>query len=310
LFTRSGSSFVRVAGVLLAAVTVLAACSHGGGGVTAPTIPPASADPSGWSKTSVAAVHALADQIGKRVPGGCTEFAIANRAAYIKGLKRVGKPIPDAVGKCTALTEDLEISMFPSAAVRDDFVDNRRNKICEISKRNNVGLPGLYWVVGGNWSIQPDSEGVGRRVANAIHAKYEATGCTGTNPGWDPTAVTTLEQTASELHAKHEGCADMQLQDRDLVAKTVPYNQIGTPAAQANCTLPGGATIVLSAYNTPADKTAELIKGELSRECVQSNTRIVRIGNVAMFAGAGSTADSLKNAIGGSLSPMDCKIFG
>jgi hypothetical protein len=306
LFSRTASSFVRVAALTIAVLAVLAGCSSGGGGSSAPTVPPGQADPTGWNKASIAAGRALANKVDKGL--GCTGFGIYNRADYVKGLKRVHGPVPDAVVTCKSLDEDLEISMFSSSSVRDNFVNNRRDKICAISKRTNVGLPGLYWVVGGDWSIQPDSEGVARRVAQVLHARYEATGCNGTNPGWDPTAVATLEQTASKLKTNRLGCVDIQMQDRDLVAKTVPFDAIGTPAATANCTLSDGSTIVLSAYNTPAAKTDALIRGEMGRECTGGNAiRIVRAGNVALFASTPAVADKLKNAVGGSLSPVVCK---
>jgi hypothetical protein len=299
---------VRVAALTIAALAVLAGCSGGGSGVSAPKVPTDKADPSGWNKDSLAAARTIVDKVAKRLPGGCTDFGIFKRADYVKGLKRVHGPVPDAVVTCKALTEDLEISMFPSSAVRDDFVNNRRDKICALSAQHNVGLPGLYWVVGGDWSIQPDSEGVSRRVAQVLNARYEATGCNGTNPGWDPTAVATLEQTASKLKTNKLGCVDIQMQDRDLVAKTVPFVTIGTPAATANCTLSDGATIVLGAYSTPAAKTDQLIRGEMSRECAGSNTvRIVRDGNIALFASTPAVADKLQNAIGGSLSPIVCQ---
>lgn len=300
---------MRVTIAALGALALLAACSSSGASDTTPTIPPGSADASGWAKVSAAQVRSIAEKLDKTMPGGCTGFKLANRAQYLAGQKRVGKPFPDAVGQCTSLTEDLEISVFPSNAVRDDFVSNRHDKICEISKKNNIGLPGLYWVVGGNWSIQPDSEGVSRRVAQAINGKYEPTGCNGTNPGWDPAAVATLQPFASKLQAKKLGCVDYLLQDRDLVSHTVPFNSIGTPAGSANCTLTDGATIVLSAYNgLPATKTEQLIRGELGRECVGSgDVRIVRVGDVALFASNPAIADRLKSAVGGSIDPLNCQ---
>ena len=301
---------MRVVVVATAALALLAGCSGGGSSnATPPSVPPTQADSSGWSKTSVAAVRTIAQNLEKRVPGGCTGFKVATRGPYLDGAaKRMGAPYPDAVGECTSLTEDLEISVFPSTTVRDDFVNNRSDKICALSKKNNIGLPGLYWVVGGNFSIQPDSEGVSRRVAQAIDATYVPKGCNGTNPGWDPASVVALQQIASKLQKNHAGCADIQMQDRDLVSRTVPFNTIGTPAASANCTLAGGATIVLSAYNSSPSQTETLIKGELSRECVATNMiRIVRTGDIALFTSKPEIADTVKKAVGGSVSPIICK---
>jgi hypothetical protein len=308
LLSTPTAPFVRVLLVALGAVTMLAGCSGGSSaGGTPPTVPAGSADASGWSKESVAAIRAVGHKLAQGFPGECTKFNVTPRSIYIKGLKKVGGPYPEAVGSCDLLTEDAEISEFPSGVERDDFVDSRTQKLCEISKQKNVGLPGLYWVVGGNWSAQPDSEGVARRIAHVLNAKYEATGCNGTNPGWDPSAVASLEQTASKLETNRQGCADIEMQDRDLVSKTPPYDKLGTPAATANCSLKDNSSIVLSAYNTPADKTDALIRGEMSRECSTGNPiRVVRTGDVALFASTPAIAEKVKSAVGGSISPLAC----
>ena len=311
MLRRSTSRSVRVLGAALAALAtlaVLAACSSSSSGGAAPTVPAGSQDPTGWSKDSVAAVRAISQKIAEGFPGQCTKVGVPTRVSYMFGLKRVGGPYPDAVANCDALTETLEISVFPNNATRDNFVSNRRDKICKISDEKKVGLPGLYWVVGDKFSVQPDSEGVARRIAHALNATYRATGCHEKNPGWDPASVALLEQTASKLETNHQGCADIEMQDRDLISHTPPYTVIGTPAAEALCTLKSGAAIVLTAYNTPPDKTNALLQAEFDRQCGGSKTnRVVRVGNVAIFASTPEIANQVKNAVGGSLSPQVCK---
>jgi hypothetical protein len=308
MLRRSTSPSARVLGAALGALAALAAltaCSSSSG---APSVAPGSADATGWNKDSVAALRAVGHKIAAGLPGQCTKLGVPRRITYIGGLKRVGAPYPDAVGNCDALTEALEISMFPNNAVRDKFVENRVEKICAISREKNVGLPGLYWVVGDNYSVQPDSEGVARRVAHVLNATYRATGCNGTNPGWNPASVALLDQTASKLETNKQGCADIEVQDRDLISHTPPYNVIGTAGAEALCTLKSGATVVLTAYDTPADKTNQLLQAELDRQCGGAQTtRIVRVGDVAIFASTPAVASQVADAVGGSLSPLVCK---
>jgi hypothetical protein len=298
MFTRS---LVRRAAAVGVVALVATACSSGGskGGST---------DPSGWHTADLAVVRNVAHRISTAFPGQCTKIHTTSRSEYIGGSRKVGGPYPEAVISCDGLDENLEISAFTDASERERFVTQRSSKLCALSKEKQVGLPGLYWVDAPNWSVQPDSEGVARRVAHALGAQYFAYGCEGTNPGWNNDSVALLETAAGKIAKANDGCTDFQLEDRDLVSRSAPFDKIGTPGAVGICTLANKGTVILAAYATPTGaNTEKLVQGEFKRDCGGSKTtRIVRAGSVAAFATSPEIARKIAGEIGGKMTDDVC----
>jgi len=295
-------SFARRAAALAVVALAATACSSGNksGGPTDPS--------SGWQTAPLATVRDVAHRISAAFPGQCAKVHTTSRSDYISGSRKVGGPYPEAVISCEGLDENLEISAFSSAADRQRFVTQRSSSLCALSKEKKVGLPGLYWVDGPNWSVQPDSEGVSRRVARALTAQYFAYGCEGTNPGWTDASAALLATTANKIAAANDGCTDFQLEDRDLVSRSAPFDKIGTPGAVGICTLADKASVIIAAYASPTGaNTDKLVQGEFKRDCGGSKTtRIVRAGSVAAFATSPEIARKIADEIGGTMTDEVC----
>ena len=232
-----------------------------------------------WDAKGEADVRAAAKTIAAKFPGPCGDFAMLNRLEYVSSSKLIHSPLPLAAGHCSALGDDVEVSAFASAKSRDDFVQARGRILCQRSAASKSNLPGLRWAVGGNISIQPDTEGVGRRLATSLGYRYVLTACTAQNVAdWQPRDVMHVTQLANGLDKAGLGCADLQLEDRDLLSANDHYRQSGQPGAYAKCSIGDDANVLVGSFIDTNTPFGAFLQSEQPFVCAQSKTARMVIG--------------------------------
>jgi hypothetical protein len=193
----------------------------------------------------------------------------------------------------------VEISEFANAKKRDDFITTRVKVLCARAKKAHVALPGLRWVVGGAWSMQPDTEGVGLKLAKALNATYRPTQCPNQTVDWDVNDVGNLDVLALALNKARLGCSDFKLNDRDLMVGNPHYVAAGLPGAFGQCTVPGGTATLTSFRNGPV-ALGTFLPGEQPYQCSQSKTSRVIVGSDwAVFLSNGKNLDAIARALHG-----------
>ena len=280
--------------VMIALVAAIALAGCGSSGTQA------------WKPAQVTQLSQLAAKLDRTLPGECKDFAPYVRKDYAAHADKVAS-IPQAVGACSALTEDLEFSAFSDGTTRDKFIETRASTLCGKATTAKADLPGLYWVKGGDWSIQPDSEGVARRIAPILGGTYLATACPGRQAGWNEAGVVAFQDLAAKLGAAHLGCTDFELRDRDLMSHNPGYLALGLPAAMGECTLSGQSHLVAAILIGPSPDPAHFVAGELKIECpTTATTRVVRAGTAAIFVSNLASANAVGTALGAPVSKEVC----
>jgi hypothetical protein len=283
--------------VSIATIAALALAGCGGGHNTAKISP-------NWDSRATATAQQLANKIARSFKGQCADFGFINRVMYVTNAKKIHSAVPLATGACNALTESIEISVFPTAAARAHFVQQRADILCRRSIKARAGLPGLHWVVADNWSMQPDSEGVSREIANALRAKYQLTACKGQGQvDWDDVDVAHVDQLATTLQKAGIGCRDFVLQDRELLSHNPHYVQAGLPGAYGKCTVGDDPNVLITSYRSPnATPIGQFLPQEQRFVCTNAPTaRIVTGEDWAVFVGKGQQAPEIAHALHGKL---------
>ena len=160
-----------------------------------------------WSAPAGDTATQLATQLRTDFPQQCNNFRPFPRIAYVQTYSKIHTPIPLAVGQCTVATENVEISVFADAKHRDDFVTSRQKQLCARAASADAQLSGLRWVVADNWSMQPDSQDLGERLASTLHARYEMTPCSAGQFDWTDTDVAHVESLGSLSAFLHRSAA-------------------------------------------------------------------------------------------------------
>jgi hypothetical protein len=180
----------------------------------------------------------LTTDIAARMAKQCVKVESVPAAAELAGIKRIGGTVePSAMAACNILGEDEELAAFGDSKTRDQWVDERVRLFCAASARKQVGLPGLHWVTGGNWSILTDTEGVGRRIARATKSTYRGIPCPGQQVDWNPGAVGEAQGLADKITAAGLGCADFGVKDLDTETHDPMFLKTTLPSAIGTCTL-------------------------------------------------------------------------
>src|SRR5690349_9994585 len=113
---------------------MLAACSSGSGSPQAGPSTNASASTatpqtivskSQWDAGAIQQVLALGREIGKTYKGECADNAFLPRDEYVAQVQKFKYGVPLAVADCTAFGDTIELSAFPSDAVRDAWNEDR-----------------------------------------------------------------------------------------------------------------------------------------------------------------------------------------
>jgi hypothetical protein len=260
-----------------------------------------------WDSAARGRATSVATQLRAKFDGQCTDYALFPRVRYVGNAKKIGSKVPLAVGACTVLSENVEISVFTDAKHRDDFVARRGSTLCERAKTSRVDLPGLHWVVGGNWSAQPDSEGVGRRIASALGAHYRLTACKTGLVDWDSRDVARVDALAAALVKANVGCSDFQLHDRELDSHNPHYIDAGLPGAYGKCTVGTDANVLIGSFENGTVELSRFLPAEQAFLCAQAKTaRVVTGTGFAVFVPTGGNVAPIARAVHGKLFGGPC----
>jgi hypothetical protein len=308
--------------VSFALIFVLAACSSGGSSPKASpatdstpstkpsksTVPSTIVSKSQWDPAGVQRVRALGRDISRAYKGQCADNAFLPRDQYVEQANRLKFEIPLAVADCTAFGDTMELSAFPSDAVRDTWNQNRTKVLCERAKGVKYNLLGLHFAVAPNVSLQGTSEFTAKQLAKAVNGTYTAMPCPGVEfLDWEPAAEARVDQLAETL-AKRPNlkCDDFELLDRDTYARNRQY--VGRmPAAYARCNGPGGAVLWLAAFSPQSASRDKFVEGEIGLLCgSQQGVTAVRGADWALLTADPHVASIAAAALGGTAAAPSC----
>jgi hypothetical protein len=163
---------LRIAVLALAVAGALAGCRHDGGAATGG----AAATRSGWDPAALASAAALAEAI--RTAGlACDGYEVWDHGSILRDYAEK-LPMPAAMATCAgAGGEDLTFEVFADRAARDRFMVTKMQRICTTAASQGLKFPGLPFVQGDAWVIEPDDEATARRLAEALHAAAQLATC-------------------------------------------------------------------------------------------------------------------------------------
>lgn len=155
---------LRIASFLLAVAGAAAACRTGGG----------AAD--GWDPAALASADALAGRI-RRAGVTCDGWDVWDHDAIRRDY--AGRlPVPAAMAACVGPDgEDLTFEVFADRAARDAFMVTKMRHVCTTAASQRAAFPGLPFVEGDAWIIEPDDEATARRLAEALGASARLATC-------------------------------------------------------------------------------------------------------------------------------------
>jgi hypothetical protein len=262
-----------------------------------------------WDVAAVAELDTVAAQVAKAFPGQCEELAPLPYGQYHETARVLKFDPPLAASDCEAGGENLEFSAFADVSTRDAFVRDRTDLICERAKQSNVDVDGLHWIVGGDWSIQSDTQGMGRQVARALDVSYQAEACPGVEQiNWEETAVEHVEALAEKLAAEPRiGCEQFMLLDRSEYLRDPNYRD-RLPAAFGQCNGPSNSVIWITAFSPTSVARDAFLADEVELLCTGSRSGIeaVRGDDFGIIATQTQVAGQAAAATGGTALPPGC----
>ena len=295
----------------LVALVLVGACSSGGsakpnaGKATSTTRP----DPkAGWDTRALATIDGVVARIKHAFPRACADALPLPHADYVNTAKIIHSDVPLAVSDCNGLGETLEISAFADAKTRAAWVTQRTGILCARAKKGKFDLDGVHWVVDGNWSIQPDTEGVGHELTTGLGATYQANMCPWhTQIDWEPAAVARVQQVRTMLEKQPRvRCENFQLLDRSEYSHNQQYaNRL--PAAYARCGAPGGAVIWIAGFSPRSVGRDLFLATETKGLCASAaGIQAVRGTDWGIIANQVNVASLAAVATGGTALPAAC----
>ncbi len=294
---------------MLATVVALSACgsrpARTGGAAPTTSSRPVSAQ---WDPGATSQLRTLAVRVARALPGQCTEPGLLPRPAYAQAMQRLRLQVPLAVADCTVNGDVAELSVFPSATVRANWVTVRTGTLCRRAKAAHADLPGLHWAVGGTWAMQLGSEWSARQVAAGLHGGYQGAACAGAVPiDWETPAEATAQRIAHEIAARRtDGCRGFMLLDRSEYARNPQYAH-RLPAAYAQCTGPASSTVWIAAFSSRTVSRDRFVTTEATMLCTTSGTVQAVVGrDWAVIATHPKVAAVVAVATGGTLRDPAC----
>jgi hypothetical protein len=253
-----------------------------------------------WDPKAAAAVQANGTRLQQAFHGQCADLAQLPRVTYVRSSTLTHLPVPLAAAACTTLGDNVEISEFADAKLRDQFISRRATVLCARANKSHLALPGLRWVVGGTWSMQPDTENVGLKIAKALNATYRTTNCPHQSADWDLNDVGNVNGLAAALKKAGLGCSNFALNDRDLMVGNPHYQQIGFPGAYGTCTVKGGGTALVGSFRNGTVPLAAFLGAEQSYQCSASkDSRVVLGSDWIVYLNHNQNVDAIARALGG-----------
>lgn len=120
--------------------------------------------PSGWDPTALAAAARLADAV--RAAGlPCDGYEVWDHAAITTDYAQK-MPVPAAMARCSGPDgEDLTFEIFADAKARGDFMATKMYLLCTKAREKRFAFPGLPYVEGDVWLVEPDEHATAERLA-------------------------------------------------------------------------------------------------------------------------------------------------
>ncbi len=282
-----------IACALAALVVVGAGCSSGS---------------KSWDASHVSQVRTLAGELARAFPGDCRDLKIYDRNTYVNGNHAVDLATPEAAGSCTVKTETIEITSYASASDRDRFVTGRERSLCGRAASVHLPFPGLRWVVGGTWAMQPDSEPVSQQIAAALHATYRPTQCPNAiQLDWDPAGAARATQIAAQLRNAGLGCSDYVAQDHDTLSQT-PAFKAGLPAGLGRCSISNNPNVDIATFNAHSIARDSWVTTDLAVTfCPASKRSVAIVGlDYAVFTTDAKLGARIESVLGNDTAPHYC----
>lgn len=142
------------------------ACTDGDGGPAVATTTPAEG---AWDPAAVDRLRGPAETLASSEVG-CAGFAPHPYEPYRASFDQAGLPTPAASAGCTtADDEDLTFEAFPSPGDKEAFLAAKADLLCARGREiDPEGFPGLPYVDGGDWIIEPDTDATAGRAARVL----------------------------------------------------------------------------------------------------------------------------------------------
>jgi hypothetical protein len=246
---------------------------------------------------------------------GCTDFTLADVESERANAERGEVDMPLAQGNCTTRDEeDLQISVLESRDGADAWFRARTDWICREAAKSTapVTLPGLPYILGARWVIQPDSQGMAYAVAPAIGGTAGYLRCKEPDPGtgpWDEDQVEAAIVLAERAADAGFPCAGFLIDDPDFQRAEIAARKVDQPGAIGRCSDP--ATDVESleiATFASRPETDAYLESRQRSECASRAELVVaaRGDTWVIVATDRGILDDLAAALGGEVAAIEC----
>jgi hypothetical protein len=175
-------------------------------------------------------------------------------------------------------------------------VEERATRVCRSSAPK---VPGVRFVAGDDWVVQPDNEATARRLATALGAEYQPQPCGDAVLDWSDRDVAQVERLAAAV-PESVGCNDFTLQNRDELATEGRYIASGLPGAYGECTTAGGSFLWLTSFDDTQTIADQFLLTEMQYACDRSEAaRVVATDDWGVVVGDGQGVAELATALQG-----------
>jgi hypothetical protein len=288
----------------------LTGCDSGGGSTAAPV----KLTRKNWTPGGLATAQATVAALTQALPGQCVDAGVSDFAQLPNAMQVVHSTVePTAQMTCNVNDEVVEITVFANARDRDRFVNDRSTGLCTLARaqakkyKSRFVFPGLRWDVGaGNMTLQPDSQGLARRLSLITGGAYDGRACAGSiTADWNSHAIATLDALGKRIATAGHGCGFVDLTAREEFGKSVRLSDAQLPAAIGTCQFDADSiAIVTYARATPHVK--KFIAEQLRAACL-SDPATGRIdGDKFVVIAPGTIAEQVHAVVGGRLAPTSC----
>jgi hypothetical protein len=301
-----------VVAAIVAVAVAITGCSSGGGGGDSFTLPKLAGR--NWTPAGLATAHATVDAVVKAFPGQCADDAVADFSQIGYGMQQVrSRVVPTAQMTCTVNDEVVEISVFANRKDRDRFMDDRTTGLCRLAAgqakkyKSRPNFPGLRFDVGaGNVTLQPDSESLARRLAEATGGSYSPRPCdNGVHADWNGQAIHALDALGAKVAAAGHGCDFVDLVGRETLPSTQSLGDAQLPVAIGNCSF-DAASIQLITWVRSTPQVKQFVADRVKAACT-SDPAVGRIdGDRSMVLAPGTIAEQVHAVVGGELAATSC----
>jgi hypothetical protein len=117
---------------------------------------------------------------------------------------------------------------------------------------------------------------------------------------WDDTDVAEVDALSKSLAARHLGCDDFLLQDRELLSHSPHYIDTGLPGAYGKCTVGDDPDVLIGSFVNGTVDLAPFLPAEQAFVCGEAKTtRVVAGKDWAVFLPKGEHQADVARALHG-----------